>query len=51
MQVESAVSQPSLTETVSGREEEGHVYTQAGANSTCIVVIYCERNFKCYVGV
>ncbi|CAB4034551.1 Hypothetical predicted protein, partial [Paramuricea clavata] len=30
MQVESAVSQPSLPENVSGREEEGHVYTEAG---------------------
>jgi hypothetical protein len=30
MQVESAVSQPSLPEYVSGREEEGHVYTEAG---------------------
>ena len=29
MQVESVLSQSSLTETVSGREEEGHVYTEA----------------------
>ena len=29
MQVEPAVSQASLPETVSGRDEEGHVYTEA----------------------
>ena len=29
MQVEPAVSQASLPETVSGRDQEGHVYTEA----------------------
>lgn len=30
MQVETAISQAGSTQPVSGREEEGHVYTEAG---------------------